>query len=179
MAGMHVTQPVHTAVIGNLTTWPGCISWTLNLRHLSLALTGTIIQDRHFCSQQQKKKDKWQSGPQSWEMILLIDPGPAPSGSSVKLYCVFSIGNCCILIFYSPNLHLTSCHNVPTIIFSVPNTTHICQIINFHTQNTLAEVNPHGNIASWPNIILNILVGAHNSRFTGRSCLLAHTERGS
>jgi len=41
-------------------------------------------------------------------MILLIDPGPASSGSSVKLYCVFSIGNCCILIFYSPNLHLTS-----------------------------------------------------------------------
>jgi len=71
-----------------------------------------------FLSQQQKKKDKWQSGPQSWEMILLIDPGPAPSGSSIKLYCVFSIGNCCILIFHSPNLHLTSCHNVPTIIFS-------------------------------------------------------------
>jgi hypothetical protein len=33
---------------------------------------------------------------------------PEPSGSSIKPFCVFSIGNCRILTLYSLNLHLTS-----------------------------------------------------------------------
>jgi hypothetical protein len=75
-----------------------------------------------------------------------------------------------------------SCSNVLIITFSVPCSTHICQMMapSASTDKThwLKSINME-TFYHDTNNILNIHVGAHKSIFTDRSCLTAHTERDS
>jgi hypothetical protein len=162
MADTHIKQPVHTAVMWQHNTLTRMYfmntksqtpfsgpNWHHQTRQTFVFTTAADEERQITVWTPEFRNDSTHT---SW---------PEPSGSSIKLFCVFSIGNFCILILYSLNLQLTLhkksrvCSVAPAAmcrnhLLCTSYYSHLPDegIINFHRQNTLAEVNPHGNILS-------------------------------
>ena len=104
---MHVTQPVHTAVMWqhNTLTRMRFMNTESQTPFSSTSWHHHTRQTFGFTAALEERQMT------VWTLELRNDSTdtsqPEPSGSSIKLFCVFPTGNCWILTLYSLNLRLT------------------------------------------------------------------------